>query len=119
MRLRLLVVEDEFITALMLQDMLAELGHEVVAAVGDAQSAVEAAQTHRPDLVLMDVTLGNGPDGIEAAREIRHSTGIPCIFVTAYSDKAVRQRAETVSPLGFVLKPFSTKEIKAALSGAF
>src|SRR5262249_28264568 len=82
----LLVVEDELIVAGDLELPLHSLGYHVAGSVADAPAAVLAAERLRPDLVLMDIRLRAGSDGIGAAQEIWRRLEIPVIFLTAYSD---------------------------------
>ena len=116
--LRVLVVEDEMLTALYLEDLLQRLGHVVTGSATDAPGAVRAAGQQRPDLVLMDIRLAHGTDGIAAAQEIRTRFGIRAVFLTAHSDPSTRQNALLTDPLGFVTKPFSEAQIEAALERA-
>src|SRR3712207_526549 len=86
-RLRVLVVEDELIVAWELGEAVAQLGHESLGVAVDGAEALEMAGSLRPDLVLMDVNLRGGDDGIAAAEAIR--TALPparVVFVTAYAD---------------------------------
>src|SRR5262245_20434342 len=74
--LRILIVEDEILTADYTKYLLLELGYEVCGHATNAAAAVRMADNYRPDLVLMDITLGRGEDGISAARRIGEQTGI-------------------------------------------
>jgi two-component system, response regulator PdtaR len=116
--LRILVVEDELIVALDLEETLKGLGHEVIAVASTAREAIEAAGQHEPDVVLMDINLGPGPDGIEAARQISALLGIRSIFLSAYAGDRNQRRAETVGPIAFLKKPANTAELTKALGAA-
>ena len=118
-RLRVLIVEDETIVAMQLEDMLQDLGHVVVGTVASHVAAVAAAETGRPDLVLMDINLGRGGNGIEAALELRQRFDLPSVFLSAYlSSPSVRERAQAAQPLGCLSKPYTERHIEAALRKA-
>jgi DNA-binding NarL/FixJ family response regulator len=116
--LRILIVEDEILTADYIRYLLLELGYEVCGHATNANAAVRLAETHRPDLILMDITLGRGEDGISAARRIGDQLGIRSLFVTAYGDRVTLDRLRTVNPLGVVLKPFDKDRLRTAITGA-
>jgi PAS domain S-box-containing protein len=109
---RILVVEDEGIVARDLQNKLQRLGYEVPAVVSSGEEAILKAQEHRPDLVLMDIVLKGQMDGIEAAAVIWERCRVPAVFLTAYGDDATLQRAKVTRPYGYVLKPFSERELR-------
>ena len=69
------------------------LGYDVMAIATDANEAIEKAGELRPDLVLMDIKLGEGMDGIEAAHRIRAQYDIPVVYVSAYADREILDRA--------------------------
>jgi CheY-like chemotaxis protein len=118
-QLRILIVEDETCIAMQLEDMVQNLGHEVVGSVASHAQAIASAQTSRPDLALMDINLDRGGSGIEAALELRRRFNVPSIFVSAYlSFPSTRERAQAAQPLGFVPKPYTEREIEAALKQA-
>lgn len=75
---RIMVVEDEAITAKDLQITLEDFGYEVSAIASTGEDAVQKAEEHRPDLVLMDIVLLNKMDGIEAADQIRKRFDLLC-----------------------------------------
>jgi diguanylate cyclase (GGDEF)-like protein len=112
---RILVVEDEAITAMDLGVELRGMGYEVCGTADTVDAAVEAARREKPQLVLMDVRLGGGGDGIEAARRISEIGGAAVVFLTAHSDDATLNRALAVSPYGYIVKPFRARELKVAI----
>jgi CheY-like chemotaxis protein len=114
--LRILIVEDEFFIALDIQAILEADGHSVVGVAVSAEEAVESAQALLPDVVLMDVRLARGSDGVEAARKIRAQLNIKSVFVTANIDSGTRERAASADPIGFVEKPVTTERLRQALS---
>ncbi len=117
--LRILIVEDESVVAMQLEDTVQDLGHVVIDTVASHVEAVAAAESSRPDLVLMDINLGRGGNGIEAALELRRRLDLPCIFLSAYlSSPSVKERAQAVQPLGCITKPYTARHIEAALRKA-
>jgi DNA-binding NtrC family response regulator len=115
---RILIVEDEFAVAMELEDQLTALGYTVADHVMTGAEAVDRAAELTPDLVLMDVRLDGPMDGIEAAERIRESESVPVVFLTAYSDDETLQRATNTTPFGYVVKPFETREVYAAVEVA-
>lgn len=114
-RPRILIVEDEAITAMDLVAELRQLGYDVCGTEDTADGAVAAVEREKPGLVLMDVRLGGHGDGIEAAQHIsaRHDTAV--VFLTAHSDEETLARALGVSPYGYIVKPFRARELKVAV----
>src|SRR5689334_23737329 len=68
---RILIVEDEAIIALGIERQLKQMGYAVVGLAGSGEDGLRLALAHRPDLVLMDIQLGHGIDGVQAADAIR------------------------------------------------
>jgi CheY-like chemotaxis protein len=118
MSARILVVEDEAITALDLKQQLLSMGHDVVGVVDNAAGAVKAAAELKPCLVLMDVRLAGDIDGITAASAIRGYDNIPVVFLTAHADATTLERALKAGPFGYILKPFQHHELKACIEVA-
>src|SRR5690554_685239 len=108
---RLLIVEDERIVALDLRRRLEKLGHEVVSHVVNGDDAVAAAKELHPDIILMDIRIEGPMDGIDTAATIRKKLHIPHIFLTAHSDEATIERAKQTDPDGYILKPFTDRDI--------
>jgi hypothetical protein len=112
---RILVVEDDAVTALSLQDVLRRLEHDVVGLASTGREAIRWAEAEQPDVILMDIWLAGPISGIEAASQIRQSLDIPVVFVTAHSDESTLRRAQATQPYGFVLKPFDRNDLRVAI----
>jgi len=113
--LRVQIVEDERIVALDLRSGLEQLGFDVVGIASNEPDAVRMAETTRPDLVLMDIHLDDGSDGISAARQIRERLSVPVVFLTAYGEPETLTRAAEAAPYGYLLKPFELRELNATV----
>ena len=114
----ILVVEDEAIVAMGIKQKLEDLGHRVVDIVFTGEDAVQAALEKEPDLILMDIVLKGSMDGIEAAAKIRNQMDVPVIYLTAYSDEEVLERARMTEPYGYIIKPFKKSELNANIEMA-
>ena len=112
---RVLVVEDERVVALHLRQQLSRLGYVVPAMCTEGTQALKQIHTIRPDVVLMDIHIEGDIDGIETAARIPDELQIPVIYLTAYSEEATLERARTTKPYGYLLKPFSERELHAAI----
>jgi len=115
---KILVVEDERITALDIQETLTDLGYQVSAVAASGEEAVQKALETRPDLVLMDVMLKGDTDGIEVAGQIRARLNIPVVYLTAYTDEHTLARAKPSDPFGYLIKPFNDQEMLATIEVA-
>lgn len=115
---RVLVVEDEAVVAMDIESRLRSMGYEVAGRADTAASAVESAETVRPDLVLMDIRLRDGSDGIEAAAEIAERLELPVVFLTAHADEGTLERAKHMGPAGYLLKPFSDRDLRMVMEMA-
>src|SRR5690606_22997108 len=83
-----------------------------------AAEALARAITGRPDLVIMDIHLQGGTDGITAANRLRNELGLPVIFLTAHSDTGTLDRAKESNPYGYLIKPFNDRELRASIETA-
>jgi DNA-binding NarL/FixJ family response regulator len=112
---RILIVEDENITALDIRQTVQELGYEPVGLVAYGKDAIKHALTLHPDLILMDILLKGPIDGIQAAAAIRSQYPCPVIYLTAHADQSTIDRAKATEPAGYVLKPINDRELHAAI----
>ena len=115
---RLLIVEDERITAEDLRDILTELGYVVVSIVSTGSAAIATVEREAPDLVLMDIRIQGNLDGTETAGILRERFDTPIVFLTAHSDEGTLSRAKVAEPLGFIVKPFQEPELHATIEMA-
>ena len=116
-RARILIVEDEIITAMDLAAELEEMGYLVVDTVGTGQEAIEKVELFRPDLVLMDIVLRGDMDGIQVAEQI-HDLNIPVVYLSAYSDDTTVERAKKTFPFGYLIKPYQKDELYSTIETA-
>ena len=115
---KILVVEDERIVGLHLKQQLVKLGYRVAAVVSSGEEALKAVIERRPDLVLMDIHIDGNIDGIETAKQIKVDYTLPIIYLTAFSSEGTLQRARESKPYGYLLKPFSERELHATIQMA-
>ncbi|HDH06500.1 MAG TPA: PAS domain S-box protein [Nitrospirae bacterium] len=107
----ILVVEHEAIVAEDLQRRLEQMGYNVPCIAASGEEAVKGTRRHNPDLVLMNVLLAGPMNGIEAADRIRSTIDIPIIYLTAYADEEILERAKITEPFGYLIKPVSDREL--------
>ncbi|MEI7643280.1 MAG: ATP-binding protein [Chloroflexales bacterium] len=107
----ILIVEDEAVIARDLQMLLEDLGYCVSAIAATADEALASISAAVPDLVLMDIRLADGSDGITVAATILARWEIPVVFLTAHADPATVMRAQATSPYGYLLKPFDERVV--------
>jgi len=112
---KILIVDDEVVVAEDIRRQLRVLGYLVVGVVASGEDAVRLAGEHRPDVVLMDIKLNGMMDGIDAARTIQSQYGTPVIYLTAFSDEETLERARETLPLAYLIKPFVSSDLRAAL----
>jgi DNA-binding NarL/FixJ family response regulator len=109
----ILVVEDEEVVARVIQKVLVAGGYDVPEPVLDASMFDQAMASVDPDLVLLDIDLGDGVTGIDLAKRLAPS--VPFLFLSAHSDEATLVRASHVHPAGYVVKPFDGRQLIAAV----
>ncbi len=116
---KILIVENESIVARDIQQQLLELGYNPVGHATSGESSILLAEQLSPDLVLMDIQLGgSGMDGIAAAHIIRTQLSLPVVFLTAFAADDVLSRAKLTEPFGYILKPFSERELRTVVEMA-
>jgi two-component system cell cycle response regulator DivK len=112
----ILIVEDQEDNRIIMKDLLLSADYEVIEAV-TGEEGVTAAETHRPDLILMDIQLP-GLDGYEATRRIKDNPDlkeIPIIVVTSYALSGDDVKAFEAGCDAYIAKPFSTRELLAKI----
>ncbi|UCD89380.1 MAG: response regulator [Desulfobacterales bacterium] len=112
---KILVVEDEVVIAMSLQRRLTSMGYDVVGICHNAETGIEMARKLDPDLILMDIMMPGNLDGISGAQAIKAEFDIPVIFLTAYTEDQLIEKAKQIEPHGYLVKPIQDRELKAAV----
>jgi PAS domain S-box-containing protein len=115
---RILIVEDEAIVAEDLAMAISDMGYEVAGRAVSAEQATRKALELRPDLILMDIVLKGKKNGIDASHEIKKKISVPIIFLTAYSDTELIDKAKSIEPYAYIIKPFQEKQLFASIEMA-
>jgi response regulator NasT len=111
------IAEDEALIRMDLAEMLAEEGYDVVGQAGDGETAVELAEQHRPDLVVLDVKMPR-LDGIAAAQRIASQRIAPVVILTAFSQRDLVERARDAGAMAYLVKPFTKNDLVPAVEMA-
>jgi DNA-binding NarL/FixJ family response regulator len=115
---KILIVEDDQTTAAVLRLYLGNMGYDIVNVATTGRDAIEMAKSYQPDLVLMDIYLGKGLNGVDAAEIIVKHYHTPVVFVTSYADKTTLERAKSVEPLGYINKPLRETDLRTTIEFA-
>ena len=113
--LKTVVIEDEAVIAETLRMMLENLGYQVPDPALGPYEGLELIRKEQPDIVLLDINLNSDIDGIQLAGEIKKIADMPIVFITSYADAATIERAKHTGPAGYLIKPFTTQDIHAAI----
>jgi two-component system, response regulator PdtaR len=111
---KILLAEDEALTALALQELLADYGHQVEI-VSTGAKVLAAVAADPPEVILMDIGLAGPMNGLEAARQVRASNPIPIVFMTGYADKKYMDEAALLSKV-YVTKPMGIEDVVKAIA---
>ena len=118
-KIRILIVEDEYLIALSFKRELEHIGYDVIEPVASGQAAVNAASQEHPDIILMDMSLAGEISGIEAARSITTQHKIPIIFMTGHSDEKTLEPINQLNPVACIIKPLVGKQIHLEIEKYF
>jgi DNA-binding LytR/AlgR family response regulator len=113
--IRILAVEDDPLYAESLKIVIEELGYQLMAIVDNTADALSAIHQEEPDLILMDIEINDRLTGIDLAKIIKPLTNAPVIYVTAFKDKSVIDKAKYTSPAAFIIKPYEQESLQAAI----
>ncbi len=112
---KILIIEDENITALEIQNKLEKWGYDVVGTAGSGEEAIQIANENEIELILADIVLRGDMDGIDAVDRISDRYDVPVIYLTAHADNDTFSRAKMTRPAGYVIKPFDDTELKYSI----
>ena len=114
-RLNVAIAEDEVLIADLLHRIVETSGHAVVGCARTGEERVAMVERERPDLVLVDIKLARGSDGLTAARTVQSRFGVPAIAITAH---LTPEEARGAGLLGFLSKPFTLRKVEQTLASA-
>jgi CheY-like chemotaxis protein len=106
-----LIVEDEILVARDIESKLKKMGHKVCGIASSGQEAIDMCGEFMPSLIMMDITIEGDMDGVQTAEVIEGKFNVPVIFLTAHSDLGTIHRAKLTMPFGYIIKPFSQRDL--------
>jgi two-component system, cell cycle sensor histidine kinase and response regulator CckA len=112
---RIVIVEDEYIVALDIRSFLERSGYIVAGVFSSGEELLERFDELKPDLILMDIKIRGGLDGVETARLVHERHRTPVVLLTAFADDETIARAKITQPFGYIIKPFEERELKTAI----
>lgn len=119
MKIKVLIVEDESLIAQEISECLEENDFEITEIVSTSQMALRSIKDHRPDVILMDISIKGEEDGISLSKRILQNDSFPIVFLTSHTETKVFKEAAVLNPSAFLLKPFSELELPIAIELAF
>jgi len=115
---KILIVEDDEVTAMNLKMSLEKQDYEIVSIADNAIQARNKIKIYEPQVVLVDISLQKSNDGIELAKYIREKHKIPFIYLTAHTDNDIIDQAKQTEPYGYIVKPFDPKSLHTTIQMA-
>ncbi|UCE36002.1 MAG: response regulator [Thermoplasmata archaeon] len=114
-KIRILLVDDEKIITMHMEKLLSNMGYNVVGTASNAEEALTKARELYPDLIIMDIIMPGEKTGMDAAAEIKNELDLPVIFMTAFADDKIVEKAKICEPAGYIVKPVQDQEIRASI----
>lgn len=115
---KILLVEDDFYIALCNEEILKNIGYEVIAIIDSGEEAIKKALELKPDLILTDINLASEMTGIEAIKKIKEFLNIPFIYISGSMDPEVIEEANETKPFTFLRKPVDYDTLQTAVTSA-
>ncbi len=109
---KILIVEDNFIIQMFLEEILSRLGHEVLDSADNGDDALAIIKLQSPDVILLDIGLSGGWNGIDLAGIINEKYNVPFVFLTGNSDYVTLEKAKNKNPLHILNKPIDEDKLK-------
>ncbi len=114
--MRILLVDDDQLIRFVHQMFIERAGHEVVGVAEEETQAVRMALELKPDVVIMDIRLEDGTNGISAMQTIQETLNIPAIYISGNSDNKTMDEAGKTNMKAFLVKPVTQDEIAKAIA---
>lgn len=115
--LHIMIADDEAVIRMGLKTMITALGHRVIVTAANGKDALARARQHKPDLLLLDIKMP-GIDGLTVAETLAEEMPLPIIMLTAYTDKALIERAANAAVMGYLVKPIREDKLGPAIEVA-
>lgn len=113
----ILVVEDEYIPANYIKKILQQNGHNVIDIVGSKEEALKAIEDKKyPDIILMDIKIKGGTDGIELAEIFQEKSHVAILYISAYANNQFLERAKDTHPIGYLVKPIQPQSLISTIA---
>ncbi|MEQ9298034.1 MAG: LytTR family transcriptional regulator DNA-binding domain-containing protein [Cyclobacteriaceae bacterium] len=114
-KIKVFIVEDNFIHANRLEMYLDEMGYFLSGTAASASDALNTIAATKPDLLLVDIHLEGNRDGVQIVEYLNNKKPIPTIFITSYRDKETFERAKLTDPYAYIIKPYDKETLQAAI----
>ncbi|MCB0687569.1 MAG: response regulator transcription factor [Saprospiraceae bacterium] len=111
----ILIIEDEVIIAQDIADQIQSLGYDIAGIIHNSEKAIDYLSFNTPDLVLCDIRIKGDKDGIDIAAMNQNHQQVPFIFLTSLSDRSTLDRAKKTLPYGYIVKPFTERDLLSAI----
>jgi DNA-binding NarL/FixJ family response regulator len=118
-QIKIMIVEDEAITAMYLHMRLKKLSYNVLKPIGSGDIAIQTAQKECPNIILMDIGLTGKLDGIQTAREIQSFCNAHFIFMSGYQDEDMKEQVRLIKSTSYLTKPIGIKDIVNIIEAKF
>ncbi|MBN2664318.1 MAG: response regulator [Bacteroidales bacterium] len=115
-QIKILIIEDNFITLREIEIRIKQMGYMNTETAVTGEEALEKIETFIPNLVVTDINLGKGIDGIETAKRIRQKIDVPIIYLTAYDDDDTLAKANINEPYAYLVKPLQERDLRISIS---
>lgn len=113
--MKVIIVEDEYTIALDTEMKLTAQGFQVLGIATNFASLMEIIAEDTPDIILMDINLGEGGSGIDIAKKLKKIIYVPIVFLSAYSNPEVVTAALETEPFGYLVKPYKVEDLVIAM----
>lgn len=113
--IQVLIVEDEPLIAEDIREYLSNVDYTVLDVAYNKSQALKALERQTPDMILLDINLGGNLAGIEIAHLINQKYQLPFIFLTSYAHKSILDQAKVTRPMGYIVKPFTEKDLFSSI----
>ncbi|MBI9035366.1 MAG: response regulator [Bacteroidales bacterium] len=113
--IKVLIVEDELVVAMMIHHHLEETGYKVFDPVNNYEKAIVNLAKLKPDIVILDIKLEGEKSGIDLAHYLKNTINIPYIFVTSHIDTHTLEQVKKLNPSAFLVKPFTKNDLYTSI----